>query len=214
MGREAVCTCDWAGTVAEVKALLETRELILRGDIRRRVPFSEIKNVRVQADGLCFKVGREAVQLVLGASVAAKWAAIVTSPPPSLARKLGIAKTTVVRTIGAIENDELKTALAEAARVSARGADLILACVDTPESLRAALKQARAALAKGVPIWTVYAKGPGHALNETAIRSLLRENGLMDTKVASVSSALTALRFKLRKSDRGGQIATALSLPG
>ena len=50
MGREAVCTCDWAGTVAEVKALLETSELILRGEIRRRVPFHEIKDVRVLSD--------------------------------------------------------------------------------------------------------------------------------------------------------------------
>jgi hypothetical protein len=47
----------------------------------------------------------------------------------------------------------------------------------------------------------VYAKGPGHPLNESAIRSFLRGNGMMDTKVASVSSELTALRFSVRKSD-------------
>jgi hypothetical protein len=201
MGREAVCTCDWAGTVAEVKALLEASELILRGDIRRRVPFAEMRNVKVRADCLCFTVRREAVELVLGATTAAKWAAIITNPPPSLARKLGITDRTVVRVIGAVEDNELKTALAEAARVADKGADLIVACVDTPEALHAALKQGSAALAKGVPIWIVYAKGPGHALNETAIRSLLRENGLMDTKVASVSSAMTALRFNLRRTD-------------
>jgi hypothetical protein len=201
MGREAVCTCDWAGTVAEVKALLETSELILRGDIRRRAAFGEIKNVKVQADCLCFTVGREAVQLVLGASVAARWAAIVTSPPPTLARKLGITDMTVVRTIGKVCDENLKTALAEAARIADKDADLIVACVDTPESLEKALALAGAALKRAVPIWMVYAKGPGHALSETAIRSLLRENGLMDTKVASVSSTLTALRFNLRKAD-------------
>jgi hypothetical protein len=201
MGREAVCTCDWAGTVAEVEALLESSELILRGDIRRHVPFSEIKNVRVQADCLCFTVGREAVQLVLGDSAAAKWAATITRPPPSLARKLGITDKTVVRAIGVVGADELKTALAEAARIADKHADLIVACVDTPAALRAALKQARSALLQGVPIWMVYAKGPGRALNETVIRGFLRENGLMDTKVASVSSELTALRFNLRKAD-------------
>jgi hypothetical protein len=52
-----------------------------------------------------------------------------------------------------------------------------------------------------VPIWMVYAKGPGHPLNESAIRSYLRTNGMMDTKVASVSSELTALRFTIRKSN-------------
>jgi hypothetical protein len=201
MGREAVCTCDWAGTVAEVKALLEASELILRGDIRRRVPFAEMRNVKVRADCLCFTVGREAVELVLGATTAAKWAAIISSPPPSLARKLGITDTTMVRTIGLVEAGELKTALAEAARIADKGADLIVACVDSPEALQAAFKQARAALKKGAPIWFIYAKGPGHALNETAIRSLLRDNGMMDTKVASVSAKFTALRFNLRKSD-------------
>jgi hypothetical protein len=200
MGREAICTCDWAGTVAEVKALLETSELILRGDIRKRVPFSEIKEVRVQSDCLRFKVGGERVELSLGSSVAEKWASAMTSPPPSLSRKFGITNKTVVRTIGNPQDENLKSALAEAARISDKDAGLIVACVDSPESLKATLKQARKQLLESVPIWLVYAKGPGHPLNETAIRSLLRENGLMDTKVASVSNELTALRFNLRKS--------------
>jgi hypothetical protein len=201
MGREAICTCDWAGTVAEVKALLETNELILRGGIRKRVPFSQIKEVKLQPDCLCFRVGGEAVELSLGFSAAGKWAAAITSPPPSLSRKLGIANTTVVRTIGDMRDENLNAALAEAGRISARDADLIVAFVDTPESLRAALQQARSQLMKAVPIWIVYAKGPGHALNESVIRSALRSSGMMDTKVASVSSQLTALRFSLRKSD-------------
>ena len=201
MGREAVCTCDWAGTVGEVRALLESNELILRGDIRKRVAFQKIKGVKAESDCLCFAVGGEKVQLVLGAFVAAKWAATITSPPASLARKLGITEKTVVRTIGNTDDENLKAALAEAARVSSQGANLTVACVDTPESLKMAIKQAGDAVANSVPIWIVYAKGPGHPLNEAAIRTALRDRGLMDSKVASVSSNLTALRFNLRKSD-------------
>jgi class 3 adenylate cyclase len=186
--------------VAEVKALLETGELILRGEIRRRVPFSEITSVTAQSDSLRFRVGREAVELVLGAAMAAKWAEVITTPPPSLARKLGINGGTVVRVVGDIEDEDLIGALAEAARVTALGANLMVACVDTPESLHAAYRQAREALKEGAPIWVVYAKGPGHALNEEAIRTFLRGHGLMDTKVASVSAKLTALRFILQKS--------------
>jgi len=70
--------------------------------------------------------------------------------------------------------------------------------VDSPESLNAALRDAKAQLHKGVPIWMVYAKGKGHAINETTVRSLLRENGMIDTKVASVSAKYTALRFIYR----------------
>jgi hypothetical protein len=125
---------------------------------------------------------------------------VITSPPPALSKKLGITKTSVVRVIGAVSDEALQEALVDAARISATDADLVVACVDSPESLDAALRDAKAQLLRGVPIWMVYAKGPGHAINETAIRSLLRENGLIDTKVASVSAKSTALRFNTRKS--------------
>jgi len=200
MGREAICTCDWAGDVTEVKALLETSEIILRGGIRKRIPFNELKQVKAIADRLCFKAGGEAVELILGLPVAEKWAAVITTPPPSLSRKLGITSKTIVRSIGRIDDGNLKAALAEAAQLATTNADLIVACVDTPESLHAALDQVMKQLLSGIPIWFVYPKGPGHPLNETSIRTLLRSNGMMDTKVASVSTELTALRFNLRKS--------------
>jgi hypothetical protein len=201
MGREAVCTCNWGGTAAEVKALLEASEIILRGETRKRLPFKEIKEVKAVADRLCFTVSGESVQLHLGSAVAEKWAATITSPPAALSKKLGITKTSVVRVIGGITDEALQEVLAEAARIAVKDADLIVAYVDSPESLHAALKNAKAELLKGVPIWMVCAKGPGHAINEAAIRSLLRKNGMIDTKVASVSSKLTALRFLVRKSD-------------
>ncbi|MGB6688737.1 MAG: hypothetical protein WBE76_12945 [Terracidiphilus sp.] len=64
MGREANCKCDWAGTTGNVKALLETSELILRGEIRKRIPFAELKGVKAQAARLCFTVAGEPVQLI------------------------------------------------------------------------------------------------------------------------------------------------------
>ena len=200
MGREAICKCDWAGTTAQVKALLESTEVILRGAIRKRIPFNEIKQVKALSDRLRFIVGGETVELFLSSKAAASWAAVLTSPPPSLARKLGITSTTIVRTIGDIADRALISALAEAAEISAQNAALIVAHVDSPESLHQTLNQARAQLSKAVPIWIVYAKGKGHAIDESAIRSLLRANGMMDTKIASVSATLTAIRFNLQKS--------------
>ena len=200
MGREAICKCDWAGTTAEVKALLGSTEVILRGGLRKRIPFNEIKQVKALSDRLRFIVGGETVELFLSSKAAASWAAVLTSPPPSLARKLGITSTTIVRTIGDIADRALISALAEAAEISAQNAALIVAHVDSPESLHQTLNQARAQLSKAVPIWIVYAKGKGHAIDESAIRSLLRANGMMDTKIASVSATLTAIRFNLQKS--------------
>jgi len=200
MGREAVCRCEWGGTTAEVKALLESGEMILRGGLRKRTPFSEVKSVKADGDRLCFTVGRETVELSLGSANAAKWAATITGPPTALSKKLGITKTSAVRVIGTVDDEALKEALAEAAGISARGGEVIVACVDSQESLHAALKEAKAQFSEGVPIWMVYPKGPGHAINEASIRSLLRENGMIDTKVASVSTKFTALRYIYRTS--------------
>jgi len=199
MGREATCKCQWSGTTADVKALLETNEIILRGGIRKRVLFGEIKSIKVQAGKLTFTMQGETVSLSLGEATAAKWAAAIKSPP-TLAHKLGITTSTTVHLIGKADDEALATALAEAGKTSPRKGDLIIARVDTPESLHAALLQSSAALLAGTPIWIVYPKGPGHKINESLVRSTLLANNLVDTKVAAVSPRLTALRFTRRKS--------------
>ncbi len=199
MGREATCECTFNGTTAKVKALLESEELILRGEIRMRARLHALKDLRVEEDSLCFNFDNNPMQLRLGAAAAKSWAKKINTPPPSLADKLGITGKTV-RTIGPTSDRALDFALNAAALVRAQNPDLIIACVDTPESLTATLREAKAQLARSVPIWLIYRKGSGHPINESAIRTTLRANGLMDTKVASVSAELTALRFSLPKS--------------
>jgi hypothetical protein len=199
MGREAICKCDWAGTTVTVKVLLESTELVVRGEIHKRVPISGLLNVEVQSGWLRFNTSGDQVQIFLGAPAAERWAAAIKTPPPSLARKLGITDRSVVRTIGSINDKTLNAALAEAAQVSAKRPDMIVAYVDTPESLNAALRAVKSQMLKSIPVWFAYPKGPGHPLNESTIRSLLRNNGMVDTKVASVSSQLTALRFNFRQ---------------
>jgi hypothetical protein len=199
MGREETCKCKWAGATANVHALLESSEIVLRGEIRRHIPFKQLQNISVQSDHLRFTIGHETVQLFLGASTAEKWATIINTPLPTLSKKLGITPACIVRTIGTIDDPALNAAIAEAAQISPKNCDLIVAFVDTPESLHATLKETKSQLMRSVPIWMVYAKGPGHPVNEVSIRSLLRSHGLIDTKVASVSTRLTALRFSLPK---------------
>jgi hypothetical protein len=201
VGREAACICRWGVQTAEVKVLLESGEVIVRGGIRKRVAFTELKEVTVKHGSLCFRVGHELVELSLGSDTAEKWASAIATPPPTLAKKLGISRETVVRTIGEINDSRLESAIAEAARGSAKDADLIVAHVDTPDSLATALREARLQLLQGVPIWLVYAKGAGHPIGETVIRSTMRGMGMMDTKVASVSAKYTALRFNLQRAE-------------
>ena len=199
MGREATCKCDWSGTPAEVKALLETSDLILRGGIRKKIPFASLRDLEAKDGYLSFTIDGERVRLFLGKDQSVKWAAAMKAGPATLAKKLGITDQTIVRTIGDTSDDALQLALAQAAKISAMNPALIVACVDTPESLEAAIGKAESQLAKAVPVWLVYRKGPGHALNESMIRSALLPRGLVDTKVASVSAKLTAIRFNLRQ---------------
>lgn len=200
MGREAICECIVGNTAAKVKVLLESDELILRGNIRMRARFRELQDVRVEDECLCFNLDKQhSIQLRLGAEVAESWAKKIKSPPPSLADKLGITGK-IVRTIGPIVDKALSSALMSATLVRAENPDIILAQVDTPESLAATHRAAKSQLARHIPIWLVYRKGPGHPINESGIRTTLRALGYIDTKVASVSEHLTALRFNLPKS--------------
>jgi len=199
MGLEATCVCEWNGSKAEVKALIEPPELILRGGLRKRIPTAHMSRVRIEGSCLCFTFEEERFTLHLGGSVAAKWAEALLKPPPTLAKKLGINAETTVRLIGKADDPALKEALAEAKNVSPQTGSLILARVDTPSDLTRALAKTADDLDRGVPIWFIYRKGPGHPLNEGLVRSTALAAGIVDTKVASVSTTLTALRFVRRK---------------
>ncbi len=200
MGREATCACSWNGATATVKALLEPPHLILRGEIRRRILYSQVQDIRVDGDQLRFKIDSEAVALHLGNAMAAKWAQWLVAVPPSLAKKLGITKQSTVRMIGPVDEVALRAALSEAKTATTGNGDLILVRVDTPRDLASALKKCAKQLSQGVPIWFVYRKGPGHPLNEHHVRSAGLAAGIVDTKVAAVSKVFTALRFVKRRS--------------
>ena len=199
MGREAACTCIWNGKASSVKALIEPPELILRGELRRRIPIAQLQSIRAERGHLHFTIGTESVALSLGDTMAAKWADALLKPPPTLAKKLGIRADTTIWMIGPANDESLTAALAQAKAVSKRTGDLILARVDTPAALHAALMRAADRLSAGTPIWFIYPKGPGHPLNEKLVRTTALATGIVDTKVAFVSTTLSALRFVKRR---------------
>jgi len=203
MGHEATCICESNGSKAEVKALMEPGELILRGGLRKRLPLAQISRIRAENSSLCFTFEGERFALQLGRSIAAKWAKALLKPPPTLAKKLGITAETKVRMLGKADDPALEEALAQAKNISTRSGSLILARVNAPRDLTGALAKTAADLSQGVPIWLIFPKGPGHPLNEGLVRSTALAAGIVDTKVASVSVTLTALRFVRRKHERG-----------
>ncbi|HKD60466.1 MAG TPA: hypothetical protein VKB47_08395 [Terracidiphilus sp.] len=200
MGREANCICKWNNSKHEVKALIEPPELILRGGLKRKIPFVKMKNVVADGGMLRFTFDGETVALELGSALAERWAEALLKPPPTLARKLGICSEATVRMIGPVDDTNLKTALAEAKAVSQSKGDLILARVDTAAELRTVLAKTSDQLRAGTPIWFIYFKGPGHPLNENLVRETALRSGIVDTKIAAVSAEFSALRFVKRKS--------------
>jgi hypothetical protein len=202
MGREANCVCKWNGISARVKALLEPPELILRGEIRRRMPLTQLRQVRADHGALRFTFGEDDIALNLGASMAEKWAKAILAPPPSLAKKLGITAESTVWVIGEVDDAALEKAIGEAGVVARKGASIILARVNTKAELTRAFKSAAKETSDGVALWIVYRKGPGHAINESDVRGAGLAAGIVDVKVASVSAQLTALKFVKRKAPR------------
>jgi hypothetical protein len=202
MGREATCTCNWNAETARVKALLEPPEMILRGELRARIPFAKMKRVKAVGGDLCFNFGADNARLALGEAMAAKWAEAILKPPPTLAKKLGVLPGMKVQMLGKIDDEALSEALSEARVVPRGAAQLIVARVNTAVELAGAFRKNIAALREGVPIWVVYRKGPGHEINESDVRGTGLAAGVVDVKVASVSPALTGLKFVKRRNGR------------
>ncbi len=191
MGREALCTCRWGGERAEVKALLETNELIVRGELKRKVPLADLKSVRVDGDDLVFKVGRESVALTLGAKDALSWAKKIATPPPSLKDKLGLKGNAKALVIGSVKDLALAEALKGATTKAATKAMIVVAVVENEKDLAKALKSSPT----GTPIWIVHRKGKAASFVETPVRTAMRAKGFMDTKVSAVSADFSATRY-------------------
>jgi hypothetical protein len=198
MGKELECKCTYGGHKFQVKAILEAKELILRGEWKKRILRTSMSAISTADGCLRFKVAGEEISLALGEIAAEKWCKALLSPPPSLATKLGITATTSVYVIGEIDDGNLHDALQTASQISAQTGDLMIARVNTPNELSHLRKLvSRPGLRR--PLWVIYPKGSRSWVSEADIRSAFRAMDFVDTKVASISEKLTGLRFSPRK---------------
>jgi hypothetical protein len=194
MGLEANCRCRWNGVSGEVKALLEVHELILRGEIKRRFPLADLSDLRTIGDELHFKNTAGEFAVELGADRARRWAEKIAIPPPSLAKKLGVAPTSKIMLIGPIDDIALQEALKDGITAQKEEARLSLAVVhDEPTLIRAL--GVHQSLAAGAPIWIVHKKGQKTSFGEGQIRTFMRGAGYRDSKVSAVSDTLSATRY-------------------
>lgn len=192
MGREASCRVHWGTESKYCKVLLESSELIVRGPLPRRAALAAIHEVTVDGDKLTFLVDDEPVALDLGSEQAARWSKAIAKPPPTLAKKLGLSSATHVALAGSVSDLNLKAAVSAATTVDGPKPDVVIAEVHNAEELETVISGLSDA-----PAWLVYPKSI-KKFSESHIRKTMRAAGYIDTKVASVSTAMTGLRFQKR----------------
>lgn len=199
MGREASCTARVGTETSEVKALLESTTVVLRGEIKRRWEIAALQNLRVEGEDLRFEAADEAVALTLGEKEAGRWLKKLQTPPPTLAAKLGVSAENpallIGPTVGTLD-PALAEALAGGITTNMREARMLVAVLSKPSELERMADFHATMICKTV--WVVHAKGPGACPSDAEIRTELRSRGYVDNKTSAVSEKLTATRYVRR----------------
>ena len=195
MGRELLCSVRSGGKTASGKALLESSEIIFRGDFRLKIPLASLKSVMARDGELHLKWGDESAVFILGEQ-AEKWAYKILHPK-STAEKLGIKPGFTVSAIDMGNDDFVKDLRAQSASFSdsrtLRNSDLIFFGANKAVEL-ARVERLALSLASAGALWIVYPKGR-QEITELQVLKAGRAAGLMDVKVVSFSPTHTSLKF-------------------
>jgi hypothetical protein len=203
MGRELECTVRCSGKTATGKALLETNELIFRGELRLKIPLASLQSVSARDGELHVRWPEASAVFELGEH-AEKWAHKILHPK-STAEKLGIKPGLVVSVVGKFEvsfiGDLKKGAKAFCYDSKpARNSDFVFFAAEAAPDLTRATKHV-ASLSSAGALWIVYPKGRKE-ITEIQVLNAGRQMGLVDVKVVSFSTTHTALKFVRPKAKR------------
>jgi hypothetical protein len=195
MGSEAACTAQFGKEQSKGKALLETSEIIFRGDFRLKIPFSTIKSAKAVVGELRLQTSEGLVVFQLGAA-AEKWCDKILHPKSRI-EKLGVKPGARVSLLGGFDPDFLKEIAALTKCVSkdkvAKDTEHIFFTADSKEDL-GALSKISKSMQGAAALWIVYPKGQKQ-ITENDVLAAGRKVGLKDVKVVGFSSTHTALKF-------------------
>src|SRR5439155_14227659 len=106
MGNEAFCKVRVGKQESEGKALLETSEILFRGDFRLKIPLSTVKSAKAAGGELCLETAHGAAIFQLG-SQAGRWLEKILHPKSRIA-KLGVKSGAKVSLMGEFEAEFLR----------------------------------------------------------------------------------------------------------
>ena len=197
MGNEIVTRVELGADVAEAKALLETDELIVRGALKARIPFSVMKDVRAEAGVLQFRWNDRSVRIHAGGE-AAKWADRIRNPKTVL-DKLGVKPGQKISVLGDIDGghfaDQLESRAIDLSSRLRRDCDVIFFAANGRDDLTR-LEELRRALAPAGAIWVIRPEG-SVAISEADVMAAARAAGLVDVKVVRFSATHTAEKMAI-----------------
>jgi hypothetical protein len=180
----------------EGKVLLETSEIIFRGDTPLKIPFAKMKSVQALNGDLLVRVGDELLAFEVGEKAAEKWREKILHPK-SRVEKLGVKQGMHVALLGEFDKDflkELEKLKCEVNPGSIIGdTELVFAAAENSGQVSVFAKCAKK-MRGAMGLWVIFPKGQ-EEITSTGVISAGREAGLTDVKVMAFSATHTGLKF-------------------
>ena len=200
MGAELDCRAKFGSKSSAGRALLETNEIIFRGDFRLKIPLKEISAAKASNGKLTVTFSEGQAIFDLGPA-AEKWAHKILHPK-SVIEKLGVKPGQKIAVVGVTDESFLSDleAIAKHSNRFSQNSDAIFFAAENLQDLKKISALARA-LAPAGALWIVYPKGRKE-IRETGVIAAGRAAKLKDVKVVAFSATHTALKFVIPVADR------------
>jgi len=210
MGYETKCRVqvdDGSGKarIADATVLLETDELVVRGEARIKVPRRDIKQVARRGGIVTVTAPSATVKLTLGEPAATKWEQKLKEAPKRLIDKLDVKPNAKVLLLD-LAQPELETQIEERTsnitrEKSPHDCDVVFVGVERDSQLSRVERALKGMSANGA-IWVVHPKGR-EGVADTTIFEKGKALDLTYTKVARVSDTHTAEKLVRPRASRG-----------
>ena len=202
MGAEAKCTATISGKKAVGKALLETDELIFRGeDVRLKIPYKSVSSIDAK-DGVLHIAWLSGVASFELGPDAVKWADRIRNPPTRI-DKLDVKTGQLVLFVGIRDStlrEEIETRGAMVLARPIQPVDAIFVAANERADLRR-LATVQNFLKRDGAIWVIRPKGSPN-ISENDVMAAGKDVGLVDVKVVRFSETHTAEKFVIPVSKR------------
>jgi hypothetical protein len=199
MGNTRAARLHAGGHTYEGKALLETAEILFRGERRLAIPFATITTV--EAAGGRLTINGDTV-FELGPD-AAKWAEKIRNPK-TVVQKLGVKPGHNVAVVGVSDPAFLADLEQAGASVTSgrpkKNSDAIFYAASSRDDL-SRLATLKTSLARNGGLWVIRPKGV-KTITEADTMAAGKAAGLVDVKVVKFSETHTAEKFVIRVADR------------